>query len=189
MKDRNRSIEQITERAWKSAWRAEQADRHWTALDYILEGLEADPVCYELLVYAGELLNTAWEDMGLCDKESAERAIPYFDRAIAAKPEMAEAYICKALALNDLERPEQALAILEVGGDLYEQWPNTDVYPAVRVNIGESLYNHRVVALLQLRRTDEARQVLNEGLRRFPESTYLTELTERFLPPELTGGV
>lgn len=188
MTDRSRSIEQITERAWKDARRAECAGKLQAALDYLDQGLEADPYCYELLIYAAELRLLNGDELTWNDGECALRSIPYFDRAISARPEIAEAHISKALAFLYREQPSEALSCLEVGEALYEQWPNTDVYPAVRMNIGESLYNHRTVALLQLGRTDEARRALHEGLRRFPESEYLTDLIERFLPPELAAG-
>ena len=152
------------------------------ALDYLEEALEADPLCYEALVNVGELYNHSCQKLGLSEEEGAHRALPYFDRAIAAQPDLSEAYASKGLALVYLNRPEEAIACIDLGLARLDERPTTDIPPDVWVNIGESLYRIKAVALKELGQVAAGRQVLAEGLQRFPESEYLLQIVDKFLP-------
>jgi tetratricopeptide (TPR) repeat protein len=176
------SPEQITEEAIDSAHRLIRAGRHQVALNVLLDALDADPLCREVLVDVGDLLTHRFEELGLEEQPALLRAIEFYDRAIAAQPDHAGAYAEKALALLYLEQNDAALACAEQGMALFDDPPTTDLCHDVWVNVGESLYRRKALALLELGRAAEGRRVLDEGLTRFPGSRYLTWATKHFLP-------
>lgn len=180
--DKRNSIEEITERAITAANRAFLADRPQAAVGYLEEALEADPVCYEALVSMGETWVYCEKELGLKEGEGSQRALRYFERAIALKPDDAEAYAEMSCALMELSRFERALEATEEALARYEQPWVSNHPPDVWVNIGETIYRMRALALLNLNRVGEGRQALEEGLRRFPESWYLTDATKFFVP-------
>jgi tetratricopeptide (TPR) repeat protein len=176
------SPEQITSQAIRRACRLTDTGRHRAALDVLLDALDADPLCREVLVYTGDLFAYDNDELGIQEHLSLLRAIELYDRAIAAQPDHAEAYAEKAQVLLYLEQWEAALACAECGLALFDQRPTTDLYHPVWVNVGESLYRRKALALLKLGRAAEGRRVLDAGLTRFPGSEYLTCATEDFLP-------
>ena len=176
------SPEEITARRWRDASRATGKDRPDIALAYLEEALEADPFCQEVLVFAGDLWVMHAEKLGVSVEEGEWRALSYYDRAIAAHPEHAEAYAEKCCVLLYQERYEEALACAERGFELLDRPPTTDLCPGVWTNVAESLYRRKAEALLELGRDDEGRRVLDDGLRRIPGSKYLTSAVEYFLP-------
>ena len=182
------SPEQITWRAVRAATRMYLADRPQVALDYLAEALKADPLCYEALVMAGELVDHWAPELGLDEREGASTAIVYFDRAIAARPDYSETYAEKAITLFYLDEYEASIATADQGLALFDEHPTADLPPDVWVNIGESLYRAKTKALSATGRREEARSVLGEGLSRFPRSEYLTQLVDEFLP-KLEGDV
>ncbi len=180
--DKSVSIEVITERAISAANRAFSADRPKAAIGYLEEALEADPDCYEALVSMGETWTYCEEELGLPEGDGARRALPYFQRPISVQPDNAEAYAEMSTALMHLDEFERALRATDEALARYEQpWASSHP-PDVWVNIGETIYRMRALALLNLNRAGEGRQVLDEGLKRFPESWYLTDATKFFLP-------
>jgi tetratricopeptide (TPR) repeat protein len=178
----HRSIEVITEHAVRAALRASLADRPRAAICYLEEALEADPHCYEALVMLGEVWDDAEEELGLKEGEGSRRALPYYERAIALQPDNAEAYAEMSGALVHLDQYERALEAANQALALLDQPPVTDHSDDVWVNIAETVYRMRALALLNLNRPAEGRRVLDEGLQRFPESWYLTDATKFFLP-------
>lgn len=131
---------------------------------------------------AGELYDFWGPELGLDDRLGALKAIEYFDRAIAVRPDHAEAYADKAIALLHLEEFEAALQTAELGLTLFDGRPTADEPPDVWVNIGESLYRAKAIAMQESGDTEGGRRVLREGLSRFPDSEYLTQIVDRFLP-------
>ena len=117
--DSRMSREQITWRAVRAASRMYLADRPQVALDYLAEALEADPSCYEALVMAGELVDHWAPELGLDEREGASKAIVYFDRAIAARPDDSEAYAEKAITLLHLEEHEASIEAANRGLALF----------------------------------------------------------------------
>jgi tetratricopeptide (TPR) repeat protein len=181
------SFEQITERAITDANRVLNADRPKVALDYLADALEADPRSYEALVLTAEIYSLYADDLDDEPAAAQQEAIGLFDRAIAIRPEDPEAYASKALSLLYLDRVEDAVACADLGlGCLSE--PPTDGYLPVWTNIAETLYYVKSHALKRMRQIGEGRQVLAEGLRRFPGSEYLTFKTRAFLPAELDNA-
>jgi tetratricopeptide (TPR) repeat protein len=176
------SPEEITEKAVRAATRMYLADRPQVALDYLDEALEADPECYEALVMAGEVHDRWGPELGMEQREAALMAISFYDRAIAAQPDHAEAYAEKLLPLLDLDEYEAAIQCADRGLELFDTRPTTDEPPDVWTNIGESLYGRKAEALRKNGQVQEGRCVLDEGLRRFPNSEYLTHYVEKFLP-------
>jgi tetratricopeptide (TPR) repeat protein len=93
------SPEEITEKAIRAATRMYLEDRPQVALDYLAEALAADPDCYEALVMAGELYDRWGPELGFAGSDGALKSLCYFDHAIAVRPDHAEAYAEKAIAL------------------------------------------------------------------------------------------
>jgi tetratricopeptide (TPR) repeat protein len=177
------SPEEITERALRAASRMYRADRLKVALSYIEEALDADPRCYEALVFAGDIHSTsAGAELGLPEREAARVAVSYYDRAIQIQPDHAEAYAEKIVPLLDLEEYQAAIECADQGLKLFDARPTTDCPADVWTNIGESLYGRKSLALKRSGRTAEGRHVLEEGLSRFPGSWYLTQIVDEFLP-------
>ena len=176
------SPEVITERAVRRAFRLQELGRYHSALDCLQEALEHDPLCREILVHIGDLYLYDSDELGLDQDQGDRKALEFYDRAIAAWPDHAEAYAEKSQALLYFERYEEALACAERGLQLFDQPPTTDLCPGVWTNVGESLYRRSALALKELGRASEGRARLHEGLRRFPESQYLTQATRAFLP-------
>ena len=181
------SPEEITEKAVRAASRMYLAHRPRVALEYLAEALEADPHCYEALVMAGELYDRWGEDIGLDEREASLTAVSYYDRAIAVQPDHAEAYAEKAIALLHLDEFRAALESADRGMAVFDIHPTLDLPPDVWINIGESLYRAKALALNELGRADEGRRVLNEGLSRFQGSEYLNQIVDQFLPDLLDG--
>jgi tetratricopeptide (TPR) repeat protein len=183
---RDMSPEEITERALRGARRMYRADRFKVALDYLMEALDADPRCYEALVFAGDIYSTdspsAAAELGLSEREAAQMAIAFYDRAIQVQPDHAEAYAEKILPLLDLEEYQAAIECADQGLKLFDARPTTDCPKEVWTNIGKSLYGRKSLALKNSGRTAEGRRVLEEGLSRFPGSWYLTQTVDEFLP-------
>jgi tetratricopeptide (TPR) repeat protein len=175
------SPEEVTARAVRAASRMYLADRPQVALDYVAEALEADPHCYEALVMAGELYDRGGPELGLDEREASWMAVSYFDRAIAAQPEHSEAYAEKAIALCALGECQAAISSADAGLSVFDIHLTIDEPPDVRVNIGESLYRAKALALKESGQVAEGRAVLEEGLSRFPGSEYLTQIVDGFL--------
>jgi len=176
------SPEESTEQALRAACRLGEAGRVAEALQQLLAALEVDPLCREALVHAGDLYNWEGERLGLTEAEGSRRALPFYDRAISAQPDHAEAYAEKARALFFLDDYPQALACADQGLAVLDSPPSREHGPDVWVNIGEALYGAKARSLRALNQADEGRRVLEEGLHRFPESRYLTQFVEAFLP-------
>jgi tetratricopeptide (TPR) repeat protein len=178
------SPEEITEKALRAANRMYRAERLRVALDYAMEALDVAPRCYEALVLAGDLLSltTSAAEFGLHEREAAQRAISYYDRAIQVQPDHAEAYAEKLVPLLDLGEHQAAIECADQGLALFDIRPTTDCPAEVWTNIGESLYGRKSLALKNSDRTAEGRRVLEEGLSRFPGSWYLTQIVDEFLP-------
>jgi tetratricopeptide (TPR) repeat protein len=153
-------------------------------MDYILEALDADPQCYEALVFAGDLHSHSryGPDLALHEQDAARIAISFYDRAIRAQPDHAEAYAEKLIPLSVLGEYETAIECADHGLKLFDIRPTTDSPPEVWKNIGESLYRRKALALKDSGRTVEGCRVLEEGLSRFPDSEYLTQIVDEFLP-------
>lgn len=149
-------------------------DRCTDALALLEKALGIDPNCYDALVMAGELYCMQAPELGFEKREGDLRALDLFDRAIAARPGDAEAHNAKALALLHLGDWQEAIACVDRGFEKLGDCPG-DWSPQVWQNIAESLYRTRALALKGARREDEGRDVLAEGLRRFPSSEYLRE--------------
>jgi len=164
------SIEETTERAVRAATRMYLADRPQVALDYLTDALSADPACYEALVMVGDIYARWAAELGLEDRRGNRLALGYFDRAIAVRPDHAEAYAEKCLALLHLDDFEATLQTAERGLPLFDQHPTLDEPHDVWVNIGESLYRARALALLESGLPAAGSQVLDEGLARFTGS-------------------
>ena len=86
------------------------------------------------------------------------------------------------MALVHLEEYASAIEAADQGISFFDQPPATDNPYDVWVNIGESLYRMKALALLRRGDFAAGREVLCEGFRRFPESEYLTQAAEEFLP-------
>jgi tetratricopeptide (TPR) repeat protein len=160
------------------------ADRPRVALDYLADSLEADPRCYEALVMAGEIYDRWASELGLDEREGSLVAVAYFDRAIAAQPDHAEAYADRAIALLHLEEYQAALRSAEAGLREFDNYPTKGAPPEVWVNIGESLYRAKALSLKEMGRVAEGRRALQEGLSRFSGSEYLTQVVDTFLPEQ-----
>lgn len=184
---RRESIEETTEWAVSAASRAYRADRPRLALDYLDEALEADPKCYEALVMAGEVWDLFEEELGLAEGEGSRLALMYFERAITLQPDNSEAYAEMSGTLMHLNEHQRSLDAANRALELLGHPPVTDHPDDVWVNIAETVYRMRALALLNLGRPAEGRRVLDEGLQRFPESWYLTDATKFFLPDGLDG--
>ena len=78
----------------------------------------------------------------LLDLKHLEEALASYDKAIALKPDFAEAYSNRGNALRDLKRPEEALA-------------SYDKTIALKPDYAEA-YSNRGSALLDLKRAEEA---------------------------------
>jgi tetratricopeptide (TPR) repeat protein len=180
------SPEEITERALRAATDMYLAERPRVAMDYILDALDADPQCYEALVFAGDLYtHSRWGlDLALSEEDAARMAISFYDRAIQVQPDHSEAYAEKILPLMDLDEYDAAIECADHGLKVFDSRPTTDSPPVVWTNFGESLYRRKALALKYSGRTGEGRRVLNEGLTRFPGSEYLTMAVDKFLPDE-----
>jgi tetratricopeptide (TPR) repeat protein len=178
------SPEEITERALRAATDMYLAERPRVAMDYILEALDADPQCYEALVFAGDLYSHSrlGADLTPHEHDAARMAISYYDRAIRVQPDHAEAYAEKLIPLSVLGEYDAAVECADQGLKLFDARPTTDSPPEVWMNIGESLYRRKALALKDSGRTAEGRRVLGEGLSRFPDSEYLTQIVDEFLP-------
>jgi tetratricopeptide (TPR) repeat protein len=183
MRSRFQSLEVITERAVRDALRAMRSGRYLAAFGYLELAIEADPLCREALVLAGDVCYFQFDDLGITEAEGADSAVGYYDRAIAACPHHAEAYAEKSLCLHDRERYQEALECAELGFSYLEVPPTKDLEPDVWVNVAESLYRRKALALKELGRVEDGWRVLLEGLSRFPESTYLTQCAEQLPPP------
>lgn len=184
MPDTNReSPEVTTERALRGAYRMFRADRPRAVLEYLEEALAADPLCHEALVMAGDTWSLDQQALGVEMAEGDTRALAYYDRAIAAQPDLSEAYAEKSRTLFNLAQYQEALACLDQGLAVFDHRPNIDLPREVRVNIGETLYRFKARALNALGRAAEGRRALAVGLARFPGSDYLTSITPEFLPP------
>src|SRR5688500_14523065 len=96
-------------------------------LGYLEEALAADPLCYEALVMAGDIWSLDQEELGVEVDEGSRIAVSFYNRAIAAQPDVAEAYAEKGRTLTCLERWEDALACLEGGLARFDVRPNTDL--------------------------------------------------------------
>src|SRR5262249_32305756 len=88
----------------------------------------------------------------------------------------------KAIALLHLEDHERAIRAADQGLAVFDSPTTIDSPPAVRTNIGESLYRAKAVALRESGQAPSGRRVLEEGLGRFPGSEYLTQIVDRSLP-------
>ena len=174
--------EETTEKAVRAATRMYLADRPRVALDYLAEAFDVDPNCYEALVMAGDLYDLRGQELGLGDEQGSLTSLGYYGRAIAARPDHAEAFAGKAIALLHLEEYIAAIQTADQGLRVFDQRPTTDEPPNVWVNIGESLYRAKALALLDDGNEEAGRQALGEGLSRFPDSEYLTQIVEYFLP-------
>ena len=122
-------------------------------------------------------------DMGMDEQAACLVALSYFDRALASQPNNADALASKGLALQYLNRPEEALALAEYGLSVLDQGvPSAMCSPDFYTNILEALVDRKVNALIELQRVAEARQALAWGLSLRPQSIYLNRLTKKLLP-------
>lgn len=150
-------------------------DQWEQALVYALEGLRFYADRPGLLILIGDIYVVANDDLGMSEEEASGLALDYFERAIQIEPGLAEAWSGKSLALMHLGRYGEALHAAEEGLKvlpLREDIPTDELYK----NIGESLFDAKVRALIGLGRTKKAREALSEGLRHFPGSLYLSDI-------------
>jgi len=152
------------------------------ALDYLMEALRVDSRCYEALVGVGELYVLRGAALGLDERAADIAALAMFDRAIALRPELAEAYAGKALTLLYLDEFDQAIQWADEGLLRLDHDATLAVRTEVKKNVGESLYRAKALALRESGQEEQGRQVLEEGLGRYPASEYLTQIVDRFLP-------
>jgi tetratricopeptide (TPR) repeat protein len=181
------SFEDVTYRYIRAADRMCLQGRVRIALDYLLEALRVDPDCYEALVAAGELYDVYSDELGMDEREGTLAGLAMFDRAVAVHPDLADAYAGKALGLLYIDQPIEAVRCADIGLQLLDADPTMHLPEAVRTNITESFYRIKALALQDMDRGDEGRQVLEEGLRRFPNSRYLSQIVHWFLPQSQDG--
>src|SRR5439155_11125730 len=127
----------------------------------------------------GELDDQCGPELVLSEREGALAALTYFDHAIALRPDYAEAYAEKAIALLHLEDDEGAIRSADQGLAVFDTCPTLDSPLPIWTNIGESLYRAKALALQESGRAESGRRTLEEGLERFPGSEYLTQIVDR----------
>jgi tetratricopeptide (TPR) repeat protein len=171
----------MTERMLREAERLYLADEPAKALSYLEATLDLDERCYEALVMAGELYDLWAVELELTEEDGAARSILYYERAIAARPECPEAYAGKALAHLHLRDARYALEVANQGIKLYDEG-RVDFDESVWSNIGQTLFRVKALALKAAGCREEGRQAAAEGLSRFPESEYLSQILDEFLP-------
>ena len=93
--------------------------------------------------------------VALHDLKRSEEAVASYDKAIAIKPDYAEAYSNRGVALRDLKRPEQALA-------------SYDKAIAIKPDFAE-VYCNRGVALMDLKRPEQALASYDKAIAIKPE--------------------
>jgi tetratricopeptide (TPR) repeat protein len=146
----------------------------------VCQALELDPNCIEANVLAGDLWLLEWSEIGYGDHsqtEAAEAALTYFDYALAAGPDYADAWAGKAHALLQLGRLEEALEAGRSGlSALPKRIGKLMSSPEVYRNVAEEVYDGVVRALVALGRDGEGQAILQEGLALYPDSTYLLRL-------------
>lgn len=154
------------------------------ALENLEAALVAEPCHLRALNLAGELYLFEYEALGRPQVEADEIALEYFERALAYEPRFAEAWSGKSMALfyqeedeAALEAADQGLAVcpLRIGFGM----SSDDFF----TNIAELLHNIKVKTLVELGRSEEAREALAVGLAQCPGSALLTQRIVTFLPP------
>ncbi len=180
--------EEALDRYYSTAEALLKSGKPCEALDCTLAALAICDDSVETLLQAGELCLLYGSDMGMAGDFAEQQALTYFDRLLAIEGQHAAAWSGKAFAELYLNRPDAALVSIERGFACIKSGIGFGMgFEPVNTNVLESLFRCRILALVELGRREEARQVLAEGLRAVPQSRYLTSLTEEF-QPELSDG-
>lgn len=143
------------------------------AMACVTELLELDPECYRALTRGGEMYIGAADRLGVTAEEGRLRALGFFERAIAVRPELPDAYAGKALALLLLGRPADALAGAEQGLQLLDQLPESPTPPDVQPMLADALHKVKAIALFRLGRPEEGLAVMTETVSRYPQSAVM----------------
>ncbi len=152
----------------------------------ISRALEIDPDHAGGWIVAGGLWLLDWDAVD--DLEESERtehlgaakALHHFDRALSIEPLHAEAWSGRARALCRLGRYDEALVAVDGGLKSLPHGVDHSWSPATIPFIHRELIVPAVEALLGLGRRDEAWEVLQAAMERYPGQGYLEQLMVRF---------
>ncbi len=112
------------------------------------------------------------------DRQHAEKALTYFEQALAIEPLHADAWGGKARALVVLGRYEETLAAVDAGIAALPLGVEYCWIPLASPFIHRELLVPAIKALVFLGRRDEARRVLEAALACYPGQTYLEDRQE-----------